>query len=72
MLLWISSSGLSDLENTRGSRGQDESRGTEVIILLLPLEMTLYPPAVALPVVGWLDIIPAPCISVPSILSVQP
>lgn len=72
MLLWISSSGLSDLENTRGSRGQDESRGTEVIIFLLPLEMTLYPPAVALPVVGWLDIIPAPCISVPSILSVQP
>lgn len=72
MLIWVSSSGFSDLENTGGSSSLDERCGIKVIIFLWHLEMMLYSPAVVLPVVGGSDIIPAPYISVPSILSVQP
>lgn len=72
MLIWLSSSGFSDLENTGGSSDQDESSRIKVIVFLLHLEMMLYPPAVVLLMLGGSDIIPAPRISVPSIPSVQP
>lgn len=72
ILIWLSSSGFSDLENTGGSSGQDERCGIKVIVLLWYLEMMLYLPAGVLLMLGGSDIIPAPPIFVPSILSVQP